>query len=128
MVTRWRPSPSTLETRERCPPSTYALPPSDFVRLIHCIAPQNYSVAANPGLRVDDRVSPDHGCTLLHLPADVDASKDDEDVPRRISLHLHRTEEAGGVMHLLAGSNEDILPDVSTAARRLAKRANRQQK
>jgi hypothetical protein len=31
-------------------------------------------------------------------------------------------------MHLLAGGNEDILPDVSAAARRLAKRTNRQQK
>ena len=61
-------------------------------------------------------------------PADVHASKQNEDVPRHISLHLHRTEEARRVMHLLAGGDKDIFPHIAAIPRGLAQCANRQQK
>jgi hypothetical protein len=65
---------------------------------------------------------------MPHLATDVHAPKENEDVPRQISLHLHRTEEAGGVMHLLAGSDKDVLPHIRAVPRGLAERPGGEQK
>ncbi len=73
-----------------------------FVSLVDRVAAQNHQVAADSGLRIDHGVAPDHGSALPHLPADIHAPKENEDTPRQIALHLHRAEQAGSVMHLLA--------------------------
>jgi hypothetical protein len=99
-----------------------------FVGLIHRIAAKHHGVSTDPGLRVDHRIPPDHRRAAMHLAADVHASKQDEDVPGQISLHLHRTEQAGRVMHLLASSNKYVLSHISTVTWSLAECANRKQK
>ena len=99
-----------------------------FVRLIHCIAAQHNSVAADASLRVDHRIAPDDSGASPHLAADVEASKENEDMSRQVALYLYRAEQARCVVHLLAGRDEDVLSDVRTIARRLTECRNGQQK
>src|SRR5258708_1151941 len=96
-------------------------PGERLVGLVDGIAPKNHGVAADSRLGIDHRISPDHRSALPHLPADIQAPKENEDAARQISLHLHRAEEAGGVMHLLARSNKDILPHIPSVPRCPAK-------
>jgi hypothetical protein len=65
---------------------------------------------------------------MPHLAAYIQAPKEDEDVARQISLNLHRAEEAGGIMHLLAGGNEDVLPHIRAVPRGLAECSGSEQK
>jgi hypothetical protein len=99
-----------------------------FVGLVYGIASQNHGVAADSRLRVDNRISHDHGSVTPYLAADIQAPKENEDVSRQITLYLHRTEEAGSVMHLLACSNEDVLPHIRAVPWGLAECSGDQQK
>lgn len=103
-------------------------PRERFIGLIDRIASQNHGIAADTRLRVDHRIAPDDRSAAPHLTTDVEASKQNKDVPSQVSLHLHRAEQAGRVMHLLPCGDEDVLPEIGAIARRLAKCANREQK
>src|ERR1700724_3297389 len=83
-----------------------------FVSLIHGVSTRDHSVSADSGLRIDNGIAHNHRGVTPYLAADIQASKENEDVSRQIPLHLDRAEEAGSVVHLLAGSNEDVLSHI----------------
>ena len=98
------------------------------IALIHRIAAEHRHIAADSRLRVDDRIPADNHRTLVHVSGHVQAAEQHKDMPRQVTFHLHRTEDAGRIVHLLAGGNVDILANISSTARRLGQRGRAEQK
>src|SRR6266851_3200774 len=90
-----------------------------LVHLVDCVSAQHDGIAADSGLRVDYGVAADDGSIVLDATGYVEVSEEHDGPAGEISLYLHGTEDAGGVMHLLAGRDEDVLPEVDAIAARL---------
>ena len=89
---------------------------------------RQYAGSPDSGLRVDNRISPDDRSAAPNLPADIQTPKENEDGSRQVSLHLHRAEQAGRVMHRLPGSDKDVLPHIRAVPWGLAECASGEQK
>ena len=85
-----------------------------IIRLVYRISPKNDGIAANARLRVDDGIAAQDRSAAPHHAAYSQVAEQDNRMPGQVAFHLHRTEDAGRVMHLLAGSDVDVLPYVST--------------
>jgi len=90
-----------------------------LVHLVDCVSAQHDGIAADSGLGVDYGVAADDGSVVLDATGYVEVSEEHDGPAGEISLYLHGTEDAGGVMHLLAGRDEDVLPEVDAIAARL---------
>lgn len=99
-----------------------------LIRLIDRIAAKNDGVTAYSRLRVDDRVAPDDRNAALYAAGNVEVSEEHKGATGQIAFHLDGTEDAGGVVHLLAGRDEDILPEVDAIAGRLSGSSRGKQK
>jgi len=99
-----------------------------LIRLIDRVAAKNEGVAAYSRLRVYDGIAPDDRDIALYAAGYVEIPEEHKGATGQISFHLHGTEDAGGVMHLLAGGDEDILPKVEAIAGRLGVSSRGKQK
>ena len=73
-----------------------------LVRLIDRISTQHNGVAADSRLRIHHSIAANDRGAPFHAAAQVEAAEQHKNVPRQVALHLHRAEDAGRVMHLLA--------------------------
>ncbi|MCU1222693.1 MAG: hypothetical protein JWQ42_786 [Edaphobacter sp.] len=87
-----------------------------LVRLIDRVASEDNCVAPYSRLRVDDRIASDDCNIALYAASYVEIPEEHKGATGQIAFHLHGTEDAGGVVHLLAGGDEDILPEVEAIA------------
>lgn len=83
-----------------------------FVGLVDGISADDDGSSSDARLGVYDFVSADHGCVARDTAGHREVAGENEDVPRDIAFDLHGAEEAGGVVDLLAGSDEDVLAEV----------------
>ncbi len=90
------------------------------VGLVDCITAEYYCVAAYSCLRVDDGVAAYDGGVAVYTAGYVQASEEDEGAAGQVAFDLHGTEDADGIMHLLAGGDEDVLSEVDAVASRLS--------
>jgi len=90
-----------------------------LIRFIDCVAAKNDGVTTYSRLRVDDRIAADDRGVVLYAAGYVEIPEEHKGATGQIAFHLDGTEDAGGVVHLLAGRDEDILPEVDAIAGRL---------
>jgi len=90
------------------------------VRLVDRISAQHNGIATHSSLRIHYSVSTDDSGAAFHSTAQVEAAEQHEHMPRQVSFHLYRAEEAGRVMHLLTRRDINIFTKISPISRRLA--------
>ena len=83
-----------------------------FIGLVDRIAADDESVAAEPGLRVDDGVATDNGRSAGDPPSDIEIAEEHEGAPGELAFNLHGAEDAGGVVDLLSLCDEDVLVEI----------------
>ncbi len=100
-----------------------------FIRLVHRIATQHYRIPANPRLRVNHRIAADNHRAAVNPATHIQIAKQNNRVPRQVSLNLHRAKNTHCIVHLLSRGDKDILPNITAIARCLSKRRrNKQQR
>jgi hypothetical protein len=87
-----------------------------LVCLIDCVATEHNRVAAYSRLRVDDGIASDDCNAALYAAGYVEIPEEHKGTPGQVAFHLHGAEDASGIVHLLAGGDEDILPEVDAIA------------
>jgi hypothetical protein len=83
-----------------------------FVGLVDCVAAEHDGVSADSCLRVDDCVAADDRGAAIDTAGYVQVSKENEGAAGQVAFDLHGAEDADGVVHLLSGGDEDVLPEV----------------
>jgi hypothetical protein len=96
--------------------------------LIDCVSAEDDGIARDAGLGIDDGVSAEDRGAAPHLAAYIQVSEENERAAGEFAFDLYGAEEAGRIVRLLAGGNEDVLPDIGTIARRLDRRVRGKQK
>lgn len=98
------------------------------VGLVDGVATEHYCIATNSCLRVNDCVAAYDGGVAVDAAGYVQASEENESSAGQIAFYLHGTKDTDGVMDLLPGGDEDVLPKVDAVASRLGVSGGDEQK